>query len=181
MTLVDVKSSPQLGARCLLAAFACGFCSCALFLLLIGWQARHPHEQGHSSELCARSLKEQCPRSTAVNHVSDRVDKLAAGDQPSGEDAAGTRHGQLSKQSQGIPDLVLVQEHSQTGHSLTGRRGQGRKTSASASFKAAGRPGGSRLLSAVLTLTACGLMAASLWTPVFFLRVTLRRPFETLL
>ena len=189
VTLVDVTSSPQLGARCLLAAFACGSCACALFLLLIGWQEKwRPHEQCHASE-CAHCPADQSERRwTGVGHSSDR-DGINPRSQPPGEDASRTSQlGQSSKKlARGVPDLASVQGHRKRAGRSSGLRGLVGKASVSLSAPpalAAGRPGGpggSRSLAVLLAMTACGLMAASLWTPVFVLRVTLRRPLETLL
>ena len=190
MTLIDVTSSPQLGARCLLAAFACAFCACALFLLLIGWQARrsHPDQQGHTSELREEPApKEQSPRSSAVNHPSNgTVGNLVARYPPSGEVTPSSRTplGQASThEQQGVQVSASVHEQPRTARSLAGSRNPLRRTSPSLNDRhqeSAGL-GGSRSLSAVLTLTGCGLIVASLSTPVFFLRAALRRPFETLL
>lgn len=189
VTLVDVTSSPQFGARCLLAAFACAFCACALFLLLIGWQARrsHPDQQGHTSELREElSPTDQSRCSSAVNYPGKgTVGNLVARYPSSGEDAPSrTPLGQASAhEQQGVQVSASVHEQPKTVRSLAGRRSPVRRTSPSLNdwHQESARLEGSRSLSAVLTLTGCGLMVASLSTPVFFLRAALRRPFETLL
>ena len=226
VSLLDVTSSPQVGARFLLAAFASAAAACTLLLLISWGQLDQPSKQQHADTHTAsdappppvdKDWEVYCPhqagavryagqtlhshvetssvnvssthgrrensaevRPTAICHCPDG----AHPEMPVHSEGTGRRSGRPRTRSTVSRSLSTCLQSIFTGLSSRAMSSSAKSRSTVTSSRGpygSERSAGSWWLSVLLTLTACGLLLASLLIPCFICHVTPQRRFLSFL